>query len=126
MQRLGDEQFVSLTTFRRSGEAVATPMWAARDGDALVITTPEGTGKVKRLRRDPRVEVRPSNRMGKVDPGAPPWMGTAEVLTTDSDVRHAHGVLRAKYGLTFRLITLVERVSKRHRTRVILRIRPAT
>ena len=45
---LGREKFVSLTTFRRSGDAVSTPVWIAQDGDALVVTTTEQTGKVKR------------------------------------------------------------------------------
>ncbi len=44
------ERFVSLTTFRRDGTPVATPVWIARDGDALVVTTPADSGKVKRLR----------------------------------------------------------------------------
>ena len=60
---LAGEQFVSLTTFRRDGTPVPTPVWIAQDGDApLVVTTPAGTGKVKRLRHDPRVELRTCNR----------------------------------------------------------------
>ncbi|HSK58696.1 MAG TPA: pyridoxamine 5'-phosphate oxidase family protein [Actinomycetospora sp.] len=54
---LGDESFVSLTTSRRTGDAVATPVWVARDDAAdgtLVVTTPASSGKVERLRRDPR------------------------------------------------------------------------
>jgi uncharacterized protein len=123
--RLGDEQFVSLTTFRRSGEPVSSPMWVARDGDALLITTPSGTPKVKRVRRDPRVQLRPSTRFGDVEPGAEVWTGTAEVLDAAPDVRAAHAVLRAKYGLVFRVLTLVERLERSHRTRVILRLTAA-
>ena len=65
---LGHERFVSLTTFRRNGEGVATPVWVARDGDALVVITPEGTGKLRRLRRDDRVTLRPCDRRGRVAP----------------------------------------------------------
>ncbi len=36
---LADEQYVLLTTTRRSGDRVPTPVWVARDGDALVVTT---------------------------------------------------------------------------------------
>ena len=46
---LGDEQFLSLTTFRKSGERVSTPMWVVRDSDALIMFTPEESGKVKRF-----------------------------------------------------------------------------
>ncbi|MDT7579905.1 MAG: uncharacterized protein QOK35_1169, partial [Pseudonocardiales bacterium] len=49
LAEMADEQFVSLSTFRRSGAPVATPVWIARDGDALVVTTIADSGKVKRL-----------------------------------------------------------------------------
>jgi PPOX class probable F420-dependent enzyme len=48
---LGNEQFLSLTTFRSSGERVSTPMWVAWDGDALIMFTPQASGKVKPARR---------------------------------------------------------------------------
>jgi uncharacterized protein len=63
---LGDERFVFLTTFGKSGEPVSTPVWIARDGGALVVTTPATSGKVKRIRNSPRVEVRPCSRRGRV------------------------------------------------------------
>ena len=40
---LGDERFISLTTFLRSGNAVSTPVWIARDGDVLAVTTRAGS-----------------------------------------------------------------------------------
>ena len=87
---LGDERFVSLTTFRRSGEPVSTPVWVARDGDALVVTTPEDSGKVKRLRHTTRVELRPCNRMGRVKDGVPPVAGRADIADgTGSGARFA-------------------------------------
>ena len=63
---LAEQRFVLLTTYRRSGEAVSTPVWVAREGDALVVLTPARSGKAKRLRRDPRVQVQPCGRFGKV------------------------------------------------------------
>ena len=62
---LADEHFVSLTTFRKTGERVPTPVGIARDGEALLVTTPDGTGKVKRIRNNPRLELQSSGRMGK-------------------------------------------------------------
>ena len=52
---LAEHRFVSLTTFRRSGTPVSTPVWVGRHGDGLVVLTPVGSGKVTRLRSDPRV-----------------------------------------------------------------------
>ena len=116
---LAGEQFVSLTTFRRNGTPVPTPVWLARDGDALVVTTPENTGKVKRLRHDPRVELRPCSRLGRVHPDAPTITGTAEVVTPASGHLAA---LRRKYGLQYRILSVVERLTGGRRERVILRI----
>jgi uncharacterized protein len=56
---LGDEKFVSLTTFKRYGDAIASPMWIVRDGEQLSVWTPADASKVKRVRRDPRVTPTP-------------------------------------------------------------------
>ena len=123
---LGSEQFVSLTTFRRTGEGVATPVWIARDGAVLVVTTQAGTGKVKRLRRDPRVTLRPCTRRGQVAPGAPTVQGTAEIVDDPGQVADHSRALGAKYGLLFRLIGLLGRLTSRSRPgRVIVRIHSA-
>jgi PPOX class probable F420-dependent enzyme len=123
LAEMADEQFVSLTTFRRSGAPVATPVWVARDGDALVVTTIADSGKVKRLRNDPRVELRPSTRRGAVADDAPLATGVAAVVAPDE---RSTAALRRKYGLQYRLITGVERVLARgRRERVIVRITAA-
>jgi PPOX class probable F420-dependent enzyme len=66
---LAQEEFVSLTTYRRSGDAVSVPVWIAPATDArggLLVTTTERSAKVKRLRRDRRVQLRPCDRRGAV------------------------------------------------------------
>ena len=120
---LGNEQFLSLTTFRRSGERVSTPMWVARDGDALIMFTPQASGKVKRLRNSPRVELRPCDRFGRVKDGVEPVAGMAEVLTDEDSRERATGIIRRKYGLGYRVVMGIERLIKfGQEKRVILRI----
>jgi len=122
-RQLGAEKFVSLTTFKRDGSAVAGPMWIAPDGEHLVVWTPADSWKVKRARRDPRVELRPCNRTGKVAAEAPVLHGTAEVVTDPSYVSRAEAAIKTKYGFEFHVITCVEAVLARGRkTRVALRI----
>lgn len=117
---LADEHFVSLTTFRKSGVPVSTPVWIARDGDALLVTTPDGTGKVKRLRNNPRVELRPCNRMGKVKNDAPVATGVA---TVDAELPAETKIFGGKYKLEYRIFMAVERRGKAgQKPRVILRI----
>jgi len=124
---LGAEDFVSLTTFRRSGEGVATTVWVVRDDDALLVTTPGGSGKVKRLRNDSRVTVRPSSRSGKVPDDAPTCDGSAELRTDEATSARANALFRAKYGWQFRIALWFERRGEKRGKpgRVVVRIAPA-
>ncbi|WP_406831753.1 PPOX class F420-dependent oxidoreductase [Pedococcus sp. KACC 23699] len=120
---LGDEKFVSLTTFRRSGVGVPTPVWVGREGDALVVTTPAGSGKVKRLRNDDRVEIRPCSRRGVVADGAPRITAAAQLVEGPEAMRRLDAVLKPKYGAEYRVVMLIEKIMRRgHTDRVMLRI----
>ena len=123
---LADERFVSLTTFRRSGEAVPTPVWIAADGDHLVVYTPAGSGKVKRLRHTARVELRPCDRRGRVADGAPTVAGTAQLHEDAAAVERVRGLMVGKYRLEFRLFMVVEAVVRRTREtpRVAVHVSP--
>lgn len=73
-------RYVSLTTFRRDGTAVPCPVWLVRRGDTYAFTTDLDSHKVKRIRRDSRVEVSVSDMRGRVAPDAAVYSGTARVL----------------------------------------------
>lgn len=123
---LGDERFVSLTTFRRTGEPVSTPVWVVRDGDALLVTTPDDSGKVKRLRHTARVELRPCSRSGAVPDGAVAVAGEAELVTDAAHVTRLSRLFRDRYGLEYRVFMVVERIAaRRQKPRVMVRITPA-
>lgn len=109
---LGDESFVSLTTFRKNGEGVPTPVWIARESDTLIVTTPAGTGKVKRLRNDSRVELRASTRMGKVAEYAPVFRGAASIVEDPAAVERMGETFLAKYKLEYRIFLWIERRGK--------------
>jgi PPOX class probable F420-dependent enzyme len=124
---LGHERFVSLTTFRRSGEPVPTPVWVLPDGKALVVSTPADAAKLKRIRNDPQVTLQTCDRRGKVDPEAPVVEGTAEIITDSAAAEAVSRRLQGKYGLEFRIFSAVEWVLKRGNSdRVVVRITPTT
>ena len=81
MASLPRSEYVSLTTFRRTGVPVATPVWAAPDGDALVVWTRADSGKVKRLRHTARVTVAPCDVRGRVR--GPAVEGVADFVPDD-------------------------------------------
>ena len=92
-------QYVSLTTFSRSGEPVATPMWVARSGDEIVVISVDDVGKTKRLAHTSRVELRPCDVRGRVEDDAPAWHGTARVVRDRHGVDEVRRAMSAKYPL---------------------------
>lgn len=123
----GRRRYVSLTTFRRSGAGVATPVWVAPHGDALVVMTEARTFKVKRARRDPRALLQECDARGRVRLGAPTVSGRVELVEDEPGIREAMASLAAKYRWQFRLVVLIERIAARGAApdRIVLRIRDA-
>jgi len=120
LAELNKARFVSLTTFRKTGVGVSTPVWIAQDGDDLVVTTPVGAGKLKRLRNNPLVEMRPCNRMGKVADGAPVVEAAA---VEEEETPAALDRIKRKYKFEYYLVSFIERLaSKGNAHRVIIRI----
>lgn len=114
LQTVAAHRYVSLTTFRRSGAPVSTPVWIARDGTELVVVTVDDTGKTKRLAHTSRVELRPCDIRGAVEPGAPVTEGSARVVRQPAEVAAVKAAIRRKYLLA-RLGDLVTGVTSRVR-----------
>lgn len=91
------QQFCLLTTFRKDGTAVPTPMWFAFDGEDVIMMTKGQTGKVKRIKRDGKVRIRACNGNGR--PLGPEEEGRAAVLTDLKELARADRILNERYGL---------------------------
>jgi PPOX class probable F420-dependent enzyme len=91
-------KYLRLTTFKRDGTAVPTPVWFVVDGSALLVWTDADSGKAKRIRNDGRVEVAPSDGRGK--PTGAARTGQARQVDDEGTHRRAHDLLNRKYGLT--------------------------
>jgi len=115
---LDRERYVSLTTFRRDGTPVPTPVWFAVDGDTVVVVTHASAGKLKRLRNNPEVRLQPCDVRGRVRAGAEALTGSGRVLDGEEAAR-ASTVLHRKYGPQMRAFELATALA-----RLVLR-RPA-
>jgi hypothetical protein len=71
--------------------------------------------KVKRLRHDPRVEVRPCGRFGKVSGDAQPVAGIAELREQPADVERTRALIRSAFPLESRVVLGIERLVERLR-----------
>lgn len=89
-------QFMSLTTFRKSGDSVPTPVWFAQQGDHLYVMTQPDSGKIKRIRGNAQVEVAPCKANGELL--GPRAEAMARVLTPEEG-KQADQVLSRKYGV---------------------------
>lgn len=117
------EKYVLLTTFRKSGVGVPTTVWAARDGDALVVTTVASAGKVKRIRNNPEVTLQPCTMSGRVKGNAAPVVGRAEIVEDPAGFEAGNAIIAKKYGWMFRLAFRAEaRRNAGSVNRVILRL----
>lgn len=112
MQHLSASTYLALTTFRRDGRAVRTPVWAAEDEGRLVVYTPSRSGKVRRIRHTSQVLVATCDFSGEECRPASP--GVAHVLPDDHS-RPARRALAHKYGWRFHLFRMVLLLSRGRR-----------
>lgn len=105
---LGQGKYLSLTTYRRDGTSVATPVWLVRDGDRLRVITQADSGKAKRLRNDDRVLLAPCDARGRLRGDTVP--GTAS-LEDPADTQVTARMIEKRYGLLGRLLMWRQRRS---------------
>jgi PPOX class probable F420-dependent enzyme len=120
MSELSTARYLSLATFRRSGDAVATPVWFAEDGDKLYVFTAGESGKVKRLRNGSRARVAACTVRGKL---VGEWREARGRIVSDAaTVTRAYGALRRKYGIQMWLTDLLSRLSGRYAERAVIEV----
>lgn len=93
---LRGHEFANLTTFRKNGDGVVTPVWFAEHMGKIYVMTTGEAGKVKRIRNNGRVLLAPANRAGK--PLGSATEARARILP-DEELSVAKEALEIKYGL---------------------------
>ena len=104
--QLENESYISLKTYRKNGEGVATPVWFAENDGKLYIITVHTTGKVKRIRNNPQVEVAACDGRGQLKDGAEYVTAQATILP-ETQNSYADGILLKKYGLLKRFFAFL-------------------
>jgi PPOX class probable F420-dependent enzyme len=99
---LAQEKYLSLTTYRRDGSAVSTPVWFVAEENRLLIWTSAVSWKAKRLRRNPLVRIAACDFRGKVR--GPAWDATARFLPP-SEGDYVQRLLLKKYPIARRLLS---------------------
>ncbi|QII01313.1 PPOX class F420-dependent oxidoreductase [Rhodococcoides fascians A21d2] len=89
-------KYVLLTTFKKDGTGVPTPLWGALDGDRLLMWTVADSWKVKRIRRNPQVTIAACDMRG--NPQGDAVGATAEILDATGTAK-ARAAVASKYGI---------------------------
>ncbi len=105
-QVLAGSRYILLTTLRKDGTPVPTPVWSVSvDGQLWVWTAPDA-GKVKRIRRNGGIRVVPCTLRGR--PRGVPVPGWAELVEKQEAIRVLDALV-AKYGWQARFSLLAHR-----------------
>ena len=107
-------KYLSLTSYRRDGSAVATPVWFVEDHGRLLVTTGADSYKARRIRRNPAVAVAPCTARGALR--GEPIPARAEFLP-ESEHPRVDALMGRKYRVDRMLILPVYRLVMRLRGR---------
>lgn len=122
------QKYLNLETFKKSGEGVKTPVWFAAEPSArldsndakLYLYTIGVSGKVKRVRNNPRVKIAPCDMRGRA---LGEWMEARAEIVTGEEAARGMNLLNKKYFPWKQLLGFF--ASFRHRERTVFVIRPA-
>ena len=120
--RLGqfaDQKYISLQTFRKSGQGVKTPVWFVLHNNAFYAYTEADSGKVKRIRNNPRVQVAVCTMRGDVKG---PWLDATASIVEGDERAAADKLLDRKYFLKV-LFNVLTRINRHQRA--MIKITPA-
>jgi len=100
---VSNAKYLLLTTFTKDGRPKSTPIWAAPDGDRLLVITEEGSWKIKRIRNTPRVTLAVCDVRG--NPKSEAIDATATILDK-SQTGLVYDAIGKRYGLLGRVFNL--------------------
>jgi len=110
-ESLVKQKYINLTTFRKNGKAVPTPVWFVIQDNKLYVYTYGTSGKAKRIRANGKAQIAPSDWRG--NPLAAFVPARARVIPQDDPIWEKINRLYAKkYGLMYHLFQWAERMRK--------------
>jgi uncharacterized protein len=113
-------EYINLRSWKRDGTPVDTPVWVATVEGKLVVFTLRESYKVKRVRRNPRVQVAACDVRGKL---LGPWHdGSCHVVEDKGEETRAYAALTRKYGWKMRIGNFFSALSGRMKRRMVLEI----
>jgi uncharacterized protein len=111
LEQFKNQQYLNLETYKKSGQAMPTPVWFVEQNGALYVRTEADAGKVKRVRNNSQVRVVPCGNRGQVKGE---WVaGTAQIVDEATSAQ-IDAMLKKKYGLLKMGFDLMGKLNKTH------------
>jgi PPOX class probable F420-dependent enzyme len=98
--------YINLETYRKNGSSVITPVWFVTLDKNFFVITKSDTGKVKRLRNNPKLRICPCDFRGKVKGQ---WLNGLATLKTPDAYPQIIRLRNKKYGFRSKLVSLFTR-----------------
>jgi uncharacterized protein len=119
-------KYLNLETFKKGGQGVKTPVWFAAEPslkldsqDAkLYVYTIGVSGKVKRIRNNPLVNVAPCDMRGGLQGE---WVPARAEILAGMEAQHGMQLLNKKYAPWKQLLDFFAKFRKRERTVFLIR-----
>ncbi|RWA23713.1 PPOX class F420-dependent enzyme [Mycolicibacterium elephantis DSM 44368] len=115
-------EYILLTTFTKDGRPKPTPVWAAPDGDRLVVITQDKSWKVKRIRNTPRVTIAPCDMRG--NPKGEAVEAVAAILDKSANAA-TYDAIGKRYGLLGKTFNLFSKLRGGMKNNVTVELKAA-
>lgn len=119
LDQFANQKYLNLESYRKTGAAVATPVWFAQDGNEIYVYSLAEAGKVKRIRNNPRVRVMPCDYRG--GPKGE-WVEATARIIDGAEAAKAQRLLDKKYGLMKKIGNVFSTIMKRSRAAIVIRV----
>jgi uncharacterized protein len=104
LAQFAGQKYLSLETYRKSGEPVRTPVWFVESNGILYVRTAKSTGKYKRIRNNGSVQVAPCDMRGAIKGE---WAKAEAKMIAGEEEQAIYRMLAKKYGIIYKLLSFV-------------------
>ena len=117
--QLASQRYLNMETYKKTGEAVATPVWFAEENGTFYTYSLANAGKVKRIRNNPKVRIVPCDVRGKPKGE---WVEAKARILDERGAALGHKFLNEKYGWMKRIGDAFSKLRKRQRVVISMSI----
>lgn len=103
---LSGHKYINLETYKKSGQAVRTPVWFVISDEHIFVLTSQNTGKIKRIRNNPAIKIMPCGIRGD---SKGEWVEGLARIATESEMQNTIKLRYKKYGFRAKIIGLFKK-----------------